>query len=284
MAGQENLTFTGVDKLVIDGSFFAVEVAGYPGTAVEAQIIIPSQFLRDNVKVLHEQTSSKLKFWVEKKLFSSINLPFREKPKMIFKVPHEFKVSVNNSSGKIMIQGITSQEIQLETSSGAIELKEISSDLHLTSSSGQIAMEGCNGKKNLKTSSGRITVLKSDGDIKAKTSSGKQTYEGVKGDIFAHSSSGALYITDHEGGLNLESSSGKQEGSNIRITKNSSFRTTSGKINFDFINNMNDFTFDLQSSSGKIKIDSTSAKGRVVTGNGKILIEGKSSSGGQTYR
>ena len=113
---------------------------------------------------------------------------------------------------------------------------------------------------------------------------GKQVYDGIKGDIFAHSSSGNLNITDHEGGLNLESSSGKQTGRDIRITKDSSFRTRSGKIDFDFINNIDDFTFDLSSSSGKIKVGSTNAKGRVVTGNGKILLEGRSSSGGQVYR
>jgi len=47
---------------------------------------------------------------------------------------------------------------------------------------------------------------------------------------------------------------------------------------------MDEFTFDLQSSSGRIDVGSTSARGKVMTGNGKILIKGKSSSGGQTYR
>lgn len=93
-----------------------------------------------------------------------------------------------------------------------------------------------------------------------------------------------MEISDHEGGLSLESSSGKQAGRNIRITKDSSFRTTSGKINIDFINDIDDFTFDLHSSSGRIKVGLTTAKGRVVTGKGKILIKGKSSSGEQTYR
>lgn len=156
--------------------------------------------------------------------------------------------------------------------------------IQLSSSSGKIRIERCNGDKHLRASSGQITVLKSGGDIKAKTSSGRQIYEGIRGDISTVSSSGAINIRDQEGGLNLESSSAKQEGRDIRVAKDSSFRTTSGKIDFDFINNMDEFTFDLRSSSGRIEVGSTSARGRVVTGDGKILIKGKSTSGGQTYR
>jgi len=284
LASQENLTFTGIDRLVVEGSFFSVEVDGYAGRSVEAQIIIPDPIVERGVRVLHRQTNSELRFWVEKDLLSGINLRPSQSSKMIFKVPHEFQVNIINSSGKIMVEGLTSREIELQTSSGAIEVKEISADLDLSSSSGKIRIEQCNGSKHMEASSGQITVLKSGGDIKAKTSSGRQSYEGIGGDISTVSSSGAINIRDQEGGLSLESSSGKQEGTNIRVTRDSSFRTTSGKIDFDFINNMDQFTFDLRSSSGRIEVGSTRAKGRVVTGNGKILIKGKSTSGGQSYR
>ncbi len=284
LASQENLTFTGIDRLVVEGSFFSVEVAGYTGRSVEAQIIIPDRIIKRGVRVLHGQTNSELRFWVEKKLLSGINLRSWESPKMIFKVPHEFEVNINNSSGRIIVEGFTSRQIELQTSSGAIELKDISADLEVSSSSGKIRIEQCDGDKHLRASSGQITVLKSGGDIKAKTSSGRQTYEGIRGNISTVSSSGAINIRGQEGGLNLESSSAKQEGRDIRITEDSSFRTTSGKIDFDFINKIDDFTFDLRSSSGKIEVGSTSARGRVVTGDGKILIKGKSTSGGQTYR
>lgn len=284
VASQENLTFTGIDRLVVEGSFFSVEVAGYSGRSVEAQIIIPDRIVAHGVRVLHRQANSELRFGVEKDFLSGINLRPWESPKMIFNVPHEFEVNINNSSGKIMVEGITSRQMQLQTSSGAIELKEISADLELSSSSGKIRIERCNGDKHVGASSGQITVLESGGDIQAKTSSGRQTYEGIRGDISAVSSSGAINIRDQEGGLNLESSSGKQEGRDIRITENSSFRTTSGRIDFDFINNTDEFTFDLQSSSGRIDVGSTKARGKVMTGGGKILIKGKSSSGSQTYR
>jgi DUF4097 and DUF4098 domain-containing protein YvlB len=199
-------------------------------------------------------------------------------------VPYKCEVKIISSSGDVTFEGITSQEIHLQTSSGDIDIRRTSADFHLSSSSGEIRIEDCYGNKDLRATSGNITVHDSDGNLKVATSSGNQAYDGIKGDIFAYSSSGNLNITDHEGGLNLESTSGDQTGRDISITKDSSFRATSGKSDFDFINDMDDFTFDLTSSSGKIKIGSTNAKGRVVTGNGKILIKGKSSSGRQIYR
>jgi DUF4097 and DUF4098 domain-containing protein YvlB len=203
---------------------------------------------------------------------------------MVFRVPHECEVKIKNTSGEVRVERIASREIQIQSTSGNIDIRRTSADLQLSSSSGKIWIEGCHGNKDLRASSGNITVHDSEGDLKVETSSGKQAYDGIKGDISAHSSSGELSITKHEGGLNLESTSGKQTGRDIRITKDSSFRTSSGKIDFAFINGIEDFTFDLTSSSGKIRVGSTNAKGRVVTGNGKILIKGKSSSGGQIYR
>jgi len=283
-AREENLTFSGVEKLVVEGSFFSVVVVGHSEKTVDARIIIPDRIFEDGIKVLHRQVNSELKFWVEKKILAGIKIPFGKSPEMVFKVPHECEIEIGNSSGDVLVEGIRSNETQIQTSSGDMEIKGSSTDLELSSSSGEILIKDCDGSKDLRASSGDITVSNAEGDIKVETSSGKQDFNEIKGDISAHSSSGEIYIANHGGGLNLESSSGRQTGRDIRLTRDSSFRTSSGKIDFDFINEIEDFTFDLTSSSGKIEVGSTNAKGRVVTGKGKILIKGKSSSGEQIYR
>ncbi len=283
-AREEKFTFSGINKLVVEGSFFSVDVAGHSEDTIEAQIIIPDSIIKDGIEVLHKQVNSELTFWVEKKFLSGIKIPFGESPEMAFKVPHECQIEIRNSSGDVIVEGFRAKETKIQTSSGDMEVKGCSTDLELSSSSGEIMIRDCHGNKNLRASSGDIAVLNSDGDLKVKTSSGEQEYEGIKGDIFASSSSGDFSLINHEGGLNLESSSGRQSGRSIRITKDSSFQTSSGKIDFDFVNEIEDFNFDLTSSSGKIEVGSTKAKGRVVIGNGTILIKGKSSSGGQVYR
>ena len=51
MAKQENLTFTGIERFIVDGSFFSVEVAGYSEKYIDAHIIIPDRVFKDGVKV-----------------------------------------------------------------------------------------------------------------------------------------------------------------------------------------------------------------------------------------
>jgi DUF4097 and DUF4098 domain-containing protein YvlB len=251
---------------------------------VEAQIIIPDRLFDDGVEVLHKQVGSELRFWVKKKNWANFNWPLGKSSEMSFKVPHGCEVEVGNSSGNVQVEGIRSQGVQVQTSSGGMEIKKCSASFELSSSSGSILVGDCNGNKDLHASSGKITVRNAEGDINAKTSSGRQEYNEIKGDISARSSSGELRISNQAGGLTLESSSGRQTGRDIHLTKDSSFRSSSGKIDFDFTNDMEDFTFDLNSSSGRINIGSTNARGRVVSGNGKILIKGTSSSGGQNYQ
>jgi hypothetical protein len=81
----------------------------------------------------------------------------------------------------------------------------------------------------------------------------------------------------------LQASSGKIHGEQITLTGNSSFRTSSGSIDYDFTNDIDELKFELESSSGQIVAGGTSAKGTVITGNGDILVKGKSSSGRQSY-
>ena len=106
----------------------------------------------------------------------------------------------------------------------------------------------------------------------------------MEGDIRAQSSSGSISIRNQAGSLVLQAKSGNLEGTDILLTGDSSFTTSSGKITFDFKNDIEDFSFDLRSSSGIINAGRSKAKGELVFGNGRIRITGKSSSGTQTYR
>jgi len=281
---EDSFSFTGIDRLSVKGDFFEVDITGHSKEALEAKVIIPARLSERGVKVFHEIKGSELHVWVEKPLVS-INILPSKRPQMIFRVPIETDVEVKNSSGSVSVEGLMSRQLRIEVSSGKLHIKDITSALHVISSSGNIKIEDCNGNKSLRASSGQITVLDSNGDIKTKTSSGKQTYEYIKGSITAESSSGKINISNQEGVLDLEASSGSLKGRDVHITGDSSFQTSSGTIDFDFTNSIiSEFSFDLKSTSGTIAVGRTRAEGSVVTGNGKILIRAKSTSGSQTYK
>jgi hypothetical protein len=279
----ESFSFSGIDKLTIEGAFFEVDISGSSTAAIEAEFTFPARLRDRGVNVLHETKGSELRVWVEKKAIS-IMAPPRRGPRMRFTVPVATLVNVKNSSGSVAVKGLEADGLNLEVSSGSLQIDNCRSNLSATSSSGKIKVEACTGDKTLRASSGSITVLDSSGDIEAESSSGRQSYEKIEGSIATQSSSGGIAIRDTAGRLDLKSNSGRLSGTGVTITGDSSFETSSGSIEFDFTNSGSDFTFELRSSSGTISAGGTRAKGTVVTGSGKILIKGKSSSGKQSYK
>lgn len=280
---KDNYSATGVDNLDISASFFDVEITGHSADSVDVEITIPPRLVRRGITVPHEKTGKDLRIHVEGRRRGSGFFNFQS-PQIQVKVPFDTIVKVGASSGRISVEKINSRTISLSSSSGRINVSECNGPLQASASSGRISIDSCDGPKNVSSSSGRISVNNSDGDINANSSSGRQTYEQVEGSIVGSSSSGKISVSHAEGTLELQASSGNLRGEGVTLTGESSFRTSSGSINFDFSNDLSDFTFNLESSSGKINAGRTSARGIVVTGSGDILVAGKSTSGRQTYK
>ena len=262
---EENFEYSGVRELEVDASLFNVQVSGYNGDTVEGQIIMPQSFIkRNSVEVLHSKKGSVLEILVKTK---RARIPSSTEDKIIkIRVPRDIKVDLTTSSGDIETEDIETYDIRLKSSSGDIDIYN------------------CSGPLNIKSSSGDQSIKEFSGDISADTSSGKQFYEEITGNIVAESSSGDITIAGQTGALDLKASSGDLKGQDVYLEGDSSFSTSSGRITFEFKNDFNDFAFDLESSSGRISVGQSRAKGKLVVGNGKIKITGESSSGDQTYK
>jgi hypothetical protein len=280
---DESISLTGIDALVVDGSFFTVDITGHAEQSLEAQFTMSARLRDRGVKVVHESRGSELRVRVSRPALTFGVLP-GEIATLSFRVPAMAVVKVNNSSGRVAVSNLQSGELDLEASSGSLELRGVAAEIVAATSSGKIMVESCDGGKNLRASSGAVIVRDAGGDIRAKTSSGAHTYEGISGSISAESSSGRINVSNSEGSIDLSASSGKLTATTVNITGDSSFKTSSGAIDIDFTNSIDDFSFELESSSGLISAGGTRAKGRVSSGSGAIRIRGKSSSGSQTYR
>ena len=298
---EETFEYSGVDELQVDGRFFTVEVSGYTGDSVEGRILIPQNLYEGNyVEVIHSKSGGVLE--VEAKKKRAVIPPFTEKALISIRAPHDITVSLMTSSGSIAVEGIETDTVRLKSSSGKIKAKDLSARIEISSSSGSQDIQQCEGPLNIESSSGRIsardvagnmsvesssgsqTYEEIDGNIKAKSSSGRQSYEAIVGDIVAETSSGSITINEQTGMLDLSATSGKLNGHSVKLTGNSSFQTSSGRISFEFENDFDDFSFDLQSSSGVLRVGESRGKEMLILGNGPIKITGKSSSGSQEYR
>ena len=280
---ETEFSYSGVSKLTVEGFYFDVDISGDSGDTLDAEMRIPEQRRQRGVRLSHEKTGSEVIVRVERPrlsfIFSKIGPSY-----LTFTVPMAAELDIKTSSGSIDVAGISSDRVKLKASSGDVELRNSSGKIDASTSSGNIDIESSNGKKDLSSSSGNISVTDSEGAITADSSSGTHSYDGIFGNIAAESSSGNIKTTNCEGVLELRASSGDLQGNVVTITDDSSFRTSSGSVDFDFANDIDDFAFELKSSSGSISVGRTQAKGNVSTGNGDINISGKSSSGRQSYQ
>ena len=281
---EETFEYSGIKELQVDGMFFKVRVEGYSGNIVQGVVKIPQKLAEGGyVKVSHAKRENALSVRIVQKKVTIP--PFSDEAVIEIRVPVNTGIDLKTASGVIEIEMIDTDEIRLESSSGKIHSKDLSADgIGASSSSGAIDIINCRGHLSIRSSSGRVTAREVTGDISAGTSSGAQTYEAIEGNIITESSSGKISIHDQTGTLDLKATSGALEGNDVLLKGDSSFTTSSGRITFDFRNDIDDFSFDLSSSSGIINAGRSKAKGILVIGKGKIKITGKSSSGAQTYR
>jgi DUF4097 and DUF4098 domain-containing protein YvlB len=157
-------------------------------------------------------------------------------------------------------------------------------DLIVETSSGTILVETVAGSKTLTSTSGAITVRSCRGRAQGRSTTGTQRYDYVVGDVRAQSSTGAIELTNTEGAADLESATGRLWGRNVRITADSTLRSSTGRIEMDFANPIDDFTFALQSVTGSIEFEGSSARGKVQKGSGPLRITASTTTGRQSYK
>jgi hypothetical protein len=258
VVGEEAVTadsfeYDGIREIRLrDGSFFDVVINGSSRTAVAGQVAMPEKNL-DKYRIVHEKRGPVLEISLEKKVAI---LGITGKNEIILEVPTQTLLDIVTSSGSQVVEGIESARMVLKASSG---------DILLLAGTGNVSAE--------------VT-----GNITARSSSGDQKYENVTGDIAAQSSSGKITIREQTGMLDLKATSGDLKGEGVRLTGNSSFATSSGRIEFDFSNPIEEISFDLSASSGSLRAGESRGEKRLVLQGGGIRIVGKSSSGDQTYQ
>jgi hypothetical protein len=249
--------YSGIEKVVVKAALFDVIIEGGIGGAAIGTIETGDEHV-----LQHRKTGSALEIWYERPFLKPLSSRTHS---LRLRVPISADVKVENTSGDAVVKSIEARNLRVKTTSGDIRIQDIVSDIDLA------------------TTSGKIEAKESKADLRASSTSGKQYYNSIIGNIDANSGSGDIGIVSQEGSLKLRTTSGSIEGKAIAVSGNSSFSTTSGKIAINPENTLEDFTFDLNASSGRLAVGSQTAKGRLISGRGPIRIVGTSTSGSQSY-
>jgi DUF4097 and DUF4098 domain-containing protein YvlB len=273
----EGIDETGIEVLEVEASLLDVEIIGVSGTTLTAR----GDEIPNNMIVKYKRRGNVLRVWAEKRFFS---FKLRNNGSLYFEVPGNTDLNIRTSSGEVVIRNMASESVSAESSSGMISISNILSDLRVNSSSGDVNIGMVEGNVRAESSSGQIEIIDVSGAVTLSSSSGDLRLSSIDGAIEASSSSGRVTLEAVNGTVDLQTSSGNITGADVLITGDSAFESSSGRIDIDFSNQLNEISFRLKSSSGMLEVGNLRKEKQLAAGEGAMKVTGESSSGNQAYR
>ncbi len=270
-----------IKEVNIDGSFCDVVVK--KGDEVYFKGIIEGAGDEGDYEIISDINGSQLDIEVDRKGSGWSGWNKMSKALLELTVPDNVDVMIDNSSGDVTISGIKTSRIRVETSSGDIDIKNLTSKLYVSSSSGDIRIEKLKGDVNAESTSGDQELYFVEGNVIFDATSGDVELKSIVGDISGETTSGNIEVYRSEGSLDLRCTSGDIEGDEVIFTSDSRFRTSSGDVDISLNNEMKDLSFDLEASSGDLSVNGRRAEKSLYIKEGDIWINGVSSSGNQRY-
>jgi len=239
--------------------------------------------------------------------------------KLIFYVPDSIDLDIETTSGYCTINEVNCGLINVTTKSGKIKIIKSSAEFNVISSSGEIYLDELKGNLTVSskfadisayrirgdvtanTSSGTVLLNNVTGKVKTETTIGKQDMDNIRGEIFAKSMSGSINISmavgkirilgysgDVElyqvtGILDVSTTRGNQTGIKVKLTGDSRFASTVGKVRIKLDMPKDSITYQLKSEKAFVFALGKSKKKKLIVGNGNILVQGNSTTGSQLF-
>lgn len=195
--------------------------------------------------------------------------------------PVDMAINMNNSSGTMEVTNVSNDEIVLRGSSGKIEGKGLSSsDLRVSISSGKVELNDIEGALNFEISSGMGTLQGMKGDVNFKCSSGLVRLSDIEGILNGNMSSGKADLARIQELGEISLSSGMLEADQCGFGTGTKLSASSGYMNVNTTSALDDFNFDFKVGSGSLSIgERSSSDDLYINNNAAVTINGKLQSG-----
>lgn len=195
-------------------------------------------------------------------------------------IPAGTTVYIESTSGDTYGKSIQTGEIEIEATSGDIELSDITGDVRIDVTSGDMDLEDINGRVDIQSTSGDIDIVGVTGDIRTRSTSGDVEIRQFEGDLQSRTTSGELTVSRGKGALSLRSTSGDIEGYDIEITDDLILEASSGEIEMELVNDVEDLNFELETGSGDLRAGRrTSEKDLYIKRGNGFWVKGVTTSG-----
>lgn len=198
-------------------------------------------------------------------------------------VPQGVELDIENTSGNVRVTGIKSNFISIMATSGDLILKQLEGELRIKTTSGNLMLKDVVGKVSVRSTSGDQELFGISGDLMSQATSGNIEIDQMEGYLDVTTTSGDMDFDTITGGINATSTSGNIEGEYILLSGDSRFKSTSGDIQMEFKNDLNELGFDLRATSGDLEVGNLDGEDHLLIKRGEIQVTGISTSGNQTY-
>jgi hypothetical protein len=122
-------------------------------------------------------------------------------------VPRQADSKMQTSGGALIIKNV-SGNTDGATSGGGINITGSSDNIYLRTSGGSVVARDCTGNINLRTSGGGISMNNLNGNIEARTSGGSIIGKGISGVLVTATSGGSVNLDGISGNLEATASGG----------------------------------------------------------------------------
>lgn len=308
-------SFKKPESVQIDGDFCKVVLEPSDRDSIKVETIIEASQKADGFGLKYELVNNILQL--------SITIPDEhistKTGQIVVNIPEGMHITVKTSSGYIELGNLKDCTVNAHASYGKISAENVSGEYEFKTSTGTVSAMNVKGNITVNTKSGNIdmsnidgyvTTISDKGDISAsnikgelttqtntaaqkisnidgklmlRTSTGELTLKNIEGHLQTLNDDGDVWIENLKGTMDLKSIAGRLTGTGILLTGNTSFETTKGRIEMELKNSLNELTFDLESNYGFLYIPGKAKKKKLNSGNGPIVITGRTNNGPQRF-
>lgn len=273
-----NKSYPGINRLEVEGGWLDVSYEGGSGSDVQVEAYLASN--DDDQDIVFVTVGNVLKIKYER---SSRNMTWsnsQNKGYIKIKGPESIEINFRNSSGNTSVKNISSEETNMKVSSGKISAEGIDGDLKIGATSGRLIVNDVSGNVTASLTSGNAEINQVSGDVDYKSTSGSLNASQIDGELNVEFTSGRAVLENIALLGTLKFTSGSIRAEEAGLGPNTSFSGSSGNFKIQTYSSLQDFNYDLSSSSGSLKVGDRKTSKKLEIDNGSdSWIKGRITSG-----
>ena len=166
------------------------------------------------------------------------------------------QVTINSTTGRVEIANFAINDLQIEVTTGGIEISDIFGNVNARTTTGRITASGITGENlRFRATTGNVELTDMVGNVNAETSTGRITAAGVIGDELSfRATTGNVELSHVTGHIEGQTNTGRITFNNETVSQNVNLQATTGNISVNLEREPENAIFSLSTTTGRTTI------------------------------